>query len=112
MTNIPKQLQVNNSDFVEGVTVVFIDESKPNHLMTVTQVQKNGVLLNGNNSFALNHLIRHATIAEFTNQRRLPALTTFGDDQHIENNNSPKCRTISNDVQIHLSNALKALGEV
>ena len=36
----------------------------------------------------------------------------MGDDAHIENHNSPKCRTISNDVQIHLSNALKALGEV
>ena len=57
MTNIPKQLQVNNSDFVEGDTVVFIDANKPDHLMTVTQVQKNGVLLDGNNSFALNHLI-------------------------------------------------------
>ena len=112
MTNIPKQLQVNNSDFVDGDTVVFIDESKPNHLMTVTQVQKNGVLLNGNNSFALNHLIRHATIAEFTNQRRLPALTTFGDDQHIENNISPKCKTISSDESIYLSKALAAQKEV
>ncbi|MEG1856458.1 MAG: hypothetical protein RR231_13290 [Acinetobacter sp.] len=112
MTNIPKQLQVNNSDFVEGDTVVFIDESKPCHLMTVTQVQKNGVLLNGNNSFSLNHLIRHATVAEFINQRRLPALTTFGDDQHIENNISPKCKTISSDVQIYLSKALTAQKEV
>ena len=71
MTNIPKQLQVNNSDFVDGGTVVFIDESKPNHLMTVTQVQKNGVLLNGNNSFALNHLIRHATDQELSLKRRV-----------------------------------------
>ena len=113
MTNISKPVAANNSDFVVGDTVVFIDESKPDHLMTVTQVQKNGVLLNGNNSFALNHLIRHATVAEFINQRRLPALTAFlGDDQHIENNISPKCRTISNDVQIHLSNALAAQKEV
>ena len=36
----------------------------------------------------------------------------MGDDAHIENHISPKYRTISNDVQIHLSNALKALGEV
>ena len=113
MTNIPKQLQVNNSDFVDGDTVVFIDESKPDHLMTITQAQKNGVLLDGNNSFALNHLIRHATVAEFINQRRLPQLTAdLGDDQHIENNISPKCKTISNDVQIHLSNALASQKEV
>lgn len=108
MTNIPKQLQVNNSDFVDGDTVVFIDESKPGHLMAVTQVQKNGVLLNGNNSFALNHLIRHATVAEFINQRRLPALTTFGDDQHIEH----LVKSISKDEHVHLSNAIKAQKEV
>ena len=36
----------------------------------------------------------------------------MGDDAHIENHISPKCRTISNDVQIHLSNALKAQKEV
>lgn len=113
MTNIPNQLATNNSDYVEGDTVVFIDESKPCHLMTVTQVQKNDVLLDGNNSFALNHLIRHATIAEFINQRRLPQLTAdLGDDQHIENNISPKCKNISNDVQIHLSRALAAQKEV
>lgn len=112
MSNISKPKQQNNSDYVVGDTVVFIDPSKPDHLMTVTQVQKNGVLLNGNNSFALNHLIRHATVAEFVNQRRMPALTTFGDDQHIENNISPKCKTISNDVQIHLSNAFAAQKEV
>lgn len=112
MTNIPKPNHANNSDFVDGDTVVFIDANKPDHLMTVTQVQKNGVLLDGNNSFTLNHLIRHATVAEFINQRRLPALTTFGDDQHIENNISPKCKTISNDVHIHLGRALTAQKEV
>lgn len=112
MTNIPNQLATNNSDFVDGDTVVFIDESKPGHLMTVTQVQKNGVLLDGNNSFSLNHLIRHATVAEFINQRRLPALTTFGDDQYLENNISPKCKFISSDVQIHLSNAMTSQKEV
>lgn len=113
MSNIPKPNHTNNSDFVDGDTVVFIDESKHGHLMTVTQVQKNGVLLDGNNSFALNHLIRHATVAEFVNQRRMPALTEFlGDDQHIENNISPKCKFISSDVQIHLSNAMAAKKEV
>lgn len=112
MTNISKPKAANNNDYVVGDSVVFIDESKPDHLMTVTQVQKNGVLLNGNNSFALNHLIRHATVAEFANQRRMPALTTFGDDQYLENNISPKCKTIPNDVRIHLSKALVAQKEV
>ncbi|AWW07759.1 MAG: hypothetical protein [Podoviridae sp. ctbh1] len=112
MSNIPNQLATNNSDYVEGDTVVFIDANKPDHLMTVTQVQKNGVLLDGNNSFALNHLIRHATVAEFVNQRRMPALTTFSDDQYLENNISPKCKFISSDVQIHLSNAMAAKKEV
>ena len=36
----------------------------------------------------------------------------MGDDAHIENHISPKCRTISNDVQKHFADALKALGEV
>ncbi|WP_336936530.1 hypothetical protein [Acinetobacter beijerinckii] len=70
MTNISKPKQQNNSDYVVGDTVVFIDASKPNHLMTVFQVQKNGVLLNGNNSFALNHLIRHASISEVLARKR------------------------------------------
>lgn len=70
MTNISKPKQQNNSDYVVGDSVVFIDANKPDHLMTVTQVQKNGVLLNGNNSFALNHLIRHATVAEVLAKKR------------------------------------------
>lgn len=70
MTNISKPNEVNNSDYVVGDTVVFIDASKPDHLMTVTQAQKNGVLLNGNNSFALNHLIRHASISEILARKR------------------------------------------
>ncbi|WP_275904484.1 hypothetical protein [Acinetobacter beijerinckii] len=70
MANISKPKQQNNSDYVVGDTVVFIDASKPDHLMTVFQVQKNGVLLNGNNSFALNHLIRHASISEVLAKKR------------------------------------------
>lgn len=70
MTNISKPNEVNNSVYVVGDTVVFIDASKPDHLMTVFQVQKNGVLLNGNNSFALNHLIRHASISEVLAKKR------------------------------------------
>lgn len=70
MTNISKPYEANNSEYLVGDTVVFIDASKPDHLMTVTQAQKNGVLLNGNNSFALNHLIRHASIFEVLKKAR------------------------------------------
>ena len=77
MTNIPKPVAANNSDFVVGDTVVFIDSSKPDHLMTVTQVQKNGVLLGGNSNFALDHLVRHATTMELEVKKRLPI------DDHI-----------------------------
>lgn len=70
MTNISKPKQQNNSDYVVGDTVVFIDANKPDHLMIVFQVQKNGVLLNGNNNFALNHLIRHASISEVLAKKR------------------------------------------
>ncbi|ENV09516.1 hypothetical protein F966_02174 [Acinetobacter higginsii] len=119
MTNISKPNQPNNTDFIEGDTVVFIDPSKPDHLMTIYQVQKNGVLLDGNNSFALNHLIRHATVFEVLAKKRhtttiddLFDALGFGDDEFIENRISPKCKSISNDVQIHLSKALAAQKEV
>ncbi|EOR08637.1 MULTISPECIES: hypothetical protein [Acinetobacter] len=36
----------------------------------------------------------------------------MGDDEFIENRISPKCKSISNDVQIHLSKALAAQKEV
>ncbi|NNP70828.1 MULTISPECIES: hypothetical protein [unclassified Acinetobacter] len=119
MTNISKPKQANNSDFVVGDTVVFIDATKPDHLMIVYQVQKNGVLLNGNNSFALNHLIRHATVFEVLEKKRhttsiddLFEVLGFGDDRHIENHISPRCENISNDEQIHLSKAFAAQKEV
>lgn len=70
MFTVSKPSEPNNSDYVVGDTVVFIDASKPDHLMTVTQAQKNGVLLNGNNRFALNHLIRHASISEILARKR------------------------------------------
>lgn len=80
-------------EYMIGDTVVFIDLSKPDHLMTVTQAQANGVLLDGNNSFALNHLVRHATVVEFTKGRR----------SH---------EVISTDEAAHLARAIKAQGEV
>lgn len=62
---------ISESDFIAGDTVVFINESKPGHLMTVHKVQGNGVLLDGNRSFALIHMIRHANVAELGAKRRL-----------------------------------------
>lgn len=62
---------ISESDFMAGDTVVFIDESKPGKLMTVHKVQGNGVLLDGNRSFALIHLIRHANVQELNAKRRL-----------------------------------------
>ncbi len=42
MTNIPKQLQVNNSDFVDGDTVVFKYNYQPHHLMIIEAVLDGG----------------------------------------------------------------------
>lgn len=67
----------NSSDYAVGDTVVFINPSKPDHLMTVTQVQKNSVLLDGNSNFTLNHLIRHANAVELISGKRLPKGAIF-----------------------------------
>ena len=58
-------------DFMAGDVVVFIDNAKADRLMTVHKVQGDGVLLNGNSSFALTHLIRGASVAEVLAKRRL-----------------------------------------
>jgi len=62
---------ISESDLIAGDTVVFIDESKPSDLMTVHKVQGNGVLLDGNRSFALIHLVRHANVQELNAGKRL-----------------------------------------
>ena len=59
------------SDFAKGDTVVFVDAFMPDDLMTVHQVQDDGVLLNGNRKFALADLLRHATTVELNAKRRL-----------------------------------------
>ena len=61
----------NDSDFLIGDVVVFIDAFKPAELMTVHKVQQYGVLLNGNRNFALNHLVRTASTVELNAKRRL-----------------------------------------
>ena len=62
---------ISESDFIAGDTVVFIDVLKPDDLMTVHKVQGKGLLLNGNRSFALIHLVRHANVAELNAGKRL-----------------------------------------
>jgi len=66
-------IQVNaaDSDFLAGDVAVFVDAAKPDHLMTIHKVQKDSVLLGGNRSFALNHLIRSASVAELNANKRL-----------------------------------------
>lgn len=58
-------------DFLAGDVVVFVDALKPDDLMTVHKVQGSSVLLDGNRNFALNHLIRLASVAELNAKRRL-----------------------------------------
>jgi len=70
-TNLTQQPIENNADFLAGDVVVFVDALKPDDLMTVHKVQGNSVLLDGNRNFALNHLIRSATVAELNAKRRL-----------------------------------------
>lgn len=115
MTNISKPNEVNNSDYVVGDTVVFVDSDMNDSLMTVSQVDEDSVLLDDGAKFALKHLLRHASITEIKAKRRLSRenRTAFmGDDAYLENNISPKCVFISSDVQIHLSKALAAQKEV
>lgn len=71
--NLTQQPSNDKSDFLAGDVVVFTDPNKPDHLMTVHKVQGDGVLLNGNRSFALTHLIRGASVVELNAKRRLSA---------------------------------------
>ncbi len=64
-------LEQERSDFLEGDTVVFIDNFMPDNLMTVHKVQGDGILLDGNRKFALVHLLRHASTVELNAKRRL-----------------------------------------
>ena len=66
-----KQNLPQNPDFLKGDVVVFIDATKSDQLMTVHKAQGDSVLLNGNSSFALNHLVRTASVAELGAKRRL-----------------------------------------
>lgn len=117
MTNISKPKQQNNSDFVEGDTVVFKYNYQPHHLMIIDTVLGDGRYVGVDSyrwAFPAKDL-RHATPVEIQLKRRVNKsveISEMGDDAHIENHISPKCKTISNDVQIHLSNAFAAQKEV
>lgn len=75
MTNIPKQLQVNNSDFIVGDTVVFTEEKSCDcDLYEVEAVLDGGLFLGISHyrqAFSARNL-RHATVAETKAKRRLP----------------------------------------
>ncbi len=104
-----------DADYVVGDTVVFKDSDMHDSLMAVSQVNEHSVFLDDGEKFVLKHLLRHASITELKAKRRLSKenrTTCMGDDSYLENNISPLCKSYSNDEQIHLSNALKALGEV
>lgn len=70
-SNLAQQQSNDNSDFLPGDVVVFINEDMPDHLMTVTKVNRYSVLLDDGIKFAMNHLIRAASIAELRAKRRL-----------------------------------------
>lgn len=69
-SNLAQEPSNNNSDFLVGDVVVYIDLSKPTNLMTVHHVQGEGLLLDGNRHFALAHLVRHASICEVHTGKR------------------------------------------
>ena len=70
-------------------------------MMDITPVSKSNLI--SRKQFLLKNGLPYFTYKE---------LLEIGDDAHIENHISPKCKTISNDAQIHLSNALAAQKEV
>ena len=106
MTNIPKQLQVNNSDFVVGDTVVFTEEKSCDcDLYEVEAVLDGGLFLGISHyrqAFSAKDL-RHATLVEIQLKRRVNKsveISEMADDAHIENNISPLCKTESQPVLI------------
>lgn len=69
--NLSVSCKSENFQFVEGDNVVFIDPNKSDRLMKVYKVQGAGLLLDGNRSFSLSHLLRPATFAEVFAKRRM-----------------------------------------
>jgi hypothetical protein len=69
--NLAQDSNDDNSDFIVGDVVVFIHEDRSDHLMTVTKVNRYSVLLDDGIKFAMNHLIRAASVAELKARHRL-----------------------------------------
>lgn len=83
--------RLHNPVFAKGEKVVFISASKSDDVMTVFKVQGDGVLLDGNRSFALSHLLRRATGEEIKADRRIRSTYDDGFDRctDIRNHLSP-----------------------
>ncbi|MDM1021642.1 hypothetical protein QSV37_15215 [Acinetobacter sp. VNK23] len=107
----------NSSDFEVGDAVVYLSAKKPDTIHYIRTVSTKFEYVVLDNADVVNFdSIRHATVAEFTNNRRLPQGVTFadvdlGDDTHIENHISPLCPsdfnnnnlTIKSDTQNNLA---------
>lgn len=69
--NLAQQPSNDNSDFLIGDVVVFIDDFMHGELMTISSVSKDSVLMDSNAKFALSHLVRHASVTELNAKKRL-----------------------------------------
>ena len=69
--NLPQQPPNNNSDFLVGDVVVFIDDSMHDELMTVSFVKPYSVFMDDGAKFALSFLIRPASVQELNAGKRL-----------------------------------------
>lgn len=70
-SNLAQQSNNDNSDFLIGDVVVFIDDFMHGELMTISSVSKGSVLMDSDAKFALSHLVRHASVAELNTKKRL-----------------------------------------
>lgn len=98
----------NSSNFVVGDAVVYLSAKKLDTIHYIRTVSTKFEYVVLDNADVVNFdSIRHATVAEFTNNRRLPQGVTFadvdlGDDAHIENHISPLCPSDLQDVLEHI----------
>ena len=110
----------NSSNFVVGDAVVYLSAKKLDTIHYIRTVSTKFEYVVLDNADVVNFdSIRHATVAEFTNNRRLPQGVTFadvdlGDDAHIENHISPLCLSDSrkNESQSPLSIKQDALSRM
>lgn len=121
MTNISKQLQVNNSDFVDSDYVVLTSPGTKDELLEIIDhkympdMYRVKILSTGLCGPVFKGEIRPATAAELEAKRRLPKPDSdMGDDAHIENHISPLCLSDSrkNESQSPLSIKQDALSRM